>query len=159
MNFKINQGKYVPLPLRFAITLGLFFVEMKVLTLLPELIGIVVAILISFLLPALWFSYDILVINTNEKTIFSGVWLMGLKIGNTKKFNLIEKIFVNKVKTRQTMYAYHSYNKHTARGIEYHAYLKLDNDGKIFLMGRKNKEDLHEKLKKIKDKLGLSLEI
>jgi hypothetical protein len=151
----INQGRSVPLTFRFVGLLAIVALIILALENLPEMYAIILAILLSLLVPLLWFSFQILTVDTDNKEVHDGIWLMGYKTGRPKKFNAIDTIFINKVKTSQSMYS-QANRQHTSRGIEYHAYLKFDNEEKYFLLSNKNEKKLEDKLIKIRQKLGLS---
>lgn len=151
----INQGRSVPITFRLV---GMLLIAAGiVLTLgnLKETVAIPLAIVLSFLAPMLWFSFQIITINTDTNEIHDGIWLMGYKTGKPKKFNSIDKFYINQVRTSQQMYsqANHGY---TSRGIEYHAYLKLDDGEKYFLFSHRDEKKLEKKMTKIRQKLGIS---
>ena len=122
---------------------------------LSEPWSILVAIAICSFLPALWFATDVIIINEENKTIFDGVWTMGRKLGKPIKYQAIEKIFINKVKTRQTMYSL-SNQQNVITNHEYWAFIKMDNGEKFFLLSHPLEKRAEEKVTEIKKKLKLT---
>lgn len=151
----INQGRSLPWTFRFIGVIAVFALIMIVIQNLPEHLAIWISIALSFLLPAIWFSNKILTIDNSSKEIHEGYWIMGYKTGKPRKYQSIEKIFVNKVKTSQNMYSQANHG-HTTSGVEYHAYLKFDNDEKVFLVSNGDEKKLGEKVTKIREKLGIT---
>ena len=122
---------------------------------LSEPWSIIVAIAISTFLPALWFATHIIIINEEDKTIFDGVWTMGCKLGKPVSYEAIEKIFINKVKTRQTVYSL-SNKQNIVANHEYRAYLKLSNGDKFFLISHPLEQTIEKKVTKIRKKLEIN---
>ena len=131
------------------------FITIKLMDMLPEPWSILIAIAISSFLPALWFATNVIIINEESKTIFDGVWTMGRKLGKPVKYQAIEKIFINKVKTKQTMYSFANQSNVIANH-EYRAFIKLDNGDKYFLFSHPLEERAEEKVIKIREKLALN---
>ena len=103
----------------------------------------------------LWFSFKMITIDTTAKELHEGVWIMGYKTGKSRKFGEIEKIYINKVKTNHKMYSQANLS-HDIKGIEYHAYIKLDDGEKYFLTSHSNEENLHQRVNDLKKKLGIN---
>ncbi len=122
---------------------------------LPEPWSIIVAMAICTFLPAIWFATKVIIINEENKTIFDGAWTMGRKLGKPVKYDGIEKIFINKVKTKQTMYSL-SNKQNILANHEFQAYLKLINGDKYYLFSHPLEERVEEKVTKIRLKLGLN---
>lgn len=80
-----------------------------------------------------------------------------VKIGDSKKYNGVERIFINSAKETQTMYTAHTTSGSTFTNIVYDAYLKFDNGEKIFLTGRKDKQKLIEVLNPVVKNLNIEL--
>ncbi len=129
-------------------------ITIKLMDMLPEPWSILIAIAISSFLPALWFATKVIIVDEEHKTIFDGVWTMGKKLGKPLKYHSIEKIFINKVKTKQTMYSL-SNQSNVVANHEYRAYLKLDSGDKYFLFSHPLEERAEEKVTKIREKLAL----
>lgn len=64
-----------------------------------------------------------------------------IRTGEKRKYDRIERIFINRAKVTQKMYTAHTNSSSTFQHIVYNAYLKVD-DEKIFLVRRKNKDKL-----------------
>lgn len=150
----VNQGRSIPLTFRFVGMLFVFGLIAYLINTLPETIAIIAAILLSLLIPLLWFSFQILTIDTGTNEIHYGTWLMGYKTGKVRSFGSIEKFYINQVSTSQNMYS-QTNRGHTVRGIEYHAFIKLDDGEKYFLTSDKDEKKLEEKVTKIREKLDL----
>ncbi len=121
---------------------------------LPEPWSIFITIIIASFLPAIWFASYLIVIDDENKTLFDGVWTMGRRFGKTIKYQSIDKIFINKVKTKQTMYSL-SNNQNIVSNHEFQAYIKLDNGVKYYLLSHPLEKRIHENVTKISQKLGL----
>lgn len=121
---------------------------------LPEPWSIFIAIAIASFLPILWFSFNVIIVDEDRKTLFDGVWTMGHKLGKVISYGSIEKIFINRVKTKQTMYSL-SNKQNIVANHEYKAFLKLDNGEKYYLFSHPLEETAEEKVTKIREKLGL----
>ncbi|MEO9870223.1 hypothetical protein [Ekhidna sp.] len=152
---RINKGKAVNLPIRFVSIILMVIVTIKLMYELPEPWSILVAIIVSSFVPAIWFASNVIIINEENKTLYDGVFAMGRKFGKPTKYDSIEKIFINKVKTKQTMYSL-SNQQNIVSNHEYRAYLKLDNGDKYFLLSHPLEERVEEKVTKISKKLGIS---
>ncbi len=151
----INQGKAIPLTFRFLLVVIVVIGAVQLMIHLPESVAIPLTILLSLAIPIIWFMAELLIIDPEQKTIQKCLWIMGYKIGKVRPYNAIEKTYVNQVKTSQNMYS-QTNRGHTVRGLEYHAYLKLDSGEKHFLFNSKSQEKANEKLTKIREKLGLN---
>lgn len=151
---RINKGKAVNLPFRFLAVIVMVFLTITLMDALPEPLSIFIVIIIASLLPAIWFATKVIIIDEEHKTIFDGVWTMGKKLGEPANYDSIEKIFINKVKTSQTMYSL-SNNRNVVTNHEFRAYLKLSNGDKYLLLTHPLEERVKEKVTKIKQKLDL----
>ncbi|MEM7298310.1 MAG: hypothetical protein AAF391_08600, partial [Bacteroidota bacterium] len=120
----------------------------------PEPWSILTAAFISILLPIIWFTNKIIIIDIERHLIFDGIWIMGFKLGDTISFESIESFFINKVKTKQTVYSL-SNKQNIVANHEYRAYVKTDSGNKFFLLSHPLEERVNEKLTKIKRKLEL----
>lgn len=79
-----------------------------------------------------------------------------VRTGERRKYDRIERIFVNKAKVTQKMYTAHTNNSAVFQDIVYNAYMKVD-DEKIFLTRRKNKDKLIRLLNPVVAGLGTQL--
>ncbi|MEP5612513.1 MAG: hypothetical protein ABJP45_09705 [Cyclobacteriaceae bacterium] len=151
----INQGRSIPWTFRFICVLSVFALIVVSMQNLPEHLAIPISILLSFLFPMIWFSNKILTIDTALKEIHEGYWIMGYKTGKPKKYQSLDKIFINEVNTSQSMYS-QANRKHTFKEVEYHAYLKFNAVEKLFLLRDRSEKKLGERVIKISEKLELS---
>lgn len=151
----INQGRSVPLTFRFVGMLVLMVGMFQIIQNVPETLAILLAIGLSLLIPMLWFSFNILSVNSDTKEVHLGIWVMGYKTGRPKKFGSIEKIYVNKVKTSQAMYS-QANQGYLSKGLEYKAFIKFQDGEKYFLTSHPNEKTLHKKVVEIGKKLDLS---
>ena len=151
---RINKGRTVNLPIRLVGVVIVVIITVKLMDALPEPWSIFIAIAIASFLPLLWFSFNVIIINEEKKNLFDGVWTMGHKLGQVIQYGSIEKIFINKVKTKQTMYSL-SNRQNIVTNHEYRAYIKLDSGDKYHLFSHPLEETAEEKVTKIREKLGL----
>jgi len=151
---RINKGKVVNLPIRLVSAVIMVVITISLMDALPEPWSIFIAIAIASILPGIWFASYVIIINEVKKTLFDGIWTMGHKFGKPIKYDSIEKIFINRVKTKQTMYSL-SNRQNVVTDHEYQAYLKLDNGEKFYLFSHPIEDTAKEKVTKIREKLGL----
>lgn len=151
---KINKGKAIAFHIRLAGVIIAVAICMKTLTIQPQYLAIILTIICSMMVPAIWFASSIITIDMVKKEIHDGVWVLGRKFGRGSTFNNIDKFFINKVKTKQTMYSL-SNNQNISTNSEYKAFVKLDNGDKYFLFSHPLEERAIEKLNRVKKKLGI----
>ncbi|MFK7951418.1 MAG: hypothetical protein AB8B73_01125 [Ekhidna sp.] len=151
---KINKGKTIAFHIRFAGIIVAIAICMKLLTIQPMNLAILLTIPFTMLVPAIWFASNIITIDMDKMEIHDGVWVLGRKFGKPEKFNSIDKFFMNKVKTRQTMYSL-SNNQNISTNSEFKVFVKLNNGDKYFLFSHPLEERVEEKLNEVKLKLGL----
>lgn len=84
--------------------------------------------------------------------------ILFIKTGKGKKYERIEKIFINPVRVSQKIYTAHTMNSSTFEDVEYNAYLKFSDGEKIFLLSGKNKNKIRNRLKAIADSLNIPLQ-
>lgn len=156
---RINQGRIVMWQFRMAGTLLVLVIGLLALSKLEEFPAIIIFILASFLLPFLWSSYYIFEINPADKTISEYYWVAGIKMNNdTTKYFEIEKIFVNPVRMAQNIHSYYTGSVRTTKNVEYHAFLKLKEGNKFFLMSASTPEKIKEKLTTVAKELNCLVE-
>jgi hypothetical protein len=80
-----------------------------------------------------------------------------IKAGKWQRYNRVEKIFVNASNESEKMYTAHTMESMTFRRTVFNAFLKFDNGEKIFLLSRKNKGDLINKIRPVVDFLDTKL--
>lgn len=152
---KINKGKAIAWHIRLVGVIIAIIICMSTLKLQPESLAIILTILCSILVPAIWFASNIITIDLEKKEIHDGVWVLGRKFGRSEKFDNIDKLFLNKVKTKQTMYSLAN-NQNISTNSEYKAFVKLDNGNKYFLFSHPLEERAEEKLRELRQKLQIS---
>lgn len=152
---RINKGKAVYLPIRLLSVIILIGITLMLVKWLSEPWSVLAAIVISSLLPAIWFATKVIIINEENKTIFDGVWSMGKKLGKPMKYMAIEEIFIKKVKTKQTVYTLPD-KQNMVSNHEFRAHLKLDNGNEHFLFSHPIEGRVEEKVTKIKQKLEIN---
>ena len=155
---RIHQGKSLPLPFRFLMAMVFGVLIIASIQQLAWPYSIAFAMVLSTLAPAVWFATNILIINMEEREIFNGVWVMGFKFGRITPVTSIEKVFVNRIKTKQTMYSLAN-SKSILTNYEYRSFLKLASGEKFFMVSHPRKERIIEKSQQVIHKLGLSEKI
>ena len=151
---RINKGKAVNLPLRLIGVIVATVGTIQLMHILPEPWSVLVTIVVASFVPAIWFSDKVIIIDMDKKEVFDGVWTMGKRLGKATIFNEVEKIFIDKVKTKQTLYNL-SNKQNIVVNHEYRAYLELDNGENFFLISHPLEDKLEEKVTKIEKKLGI----
>ncbi|HMP99174.1 MAG TPA: hypothetical protein PKC24_05285 [Cyclobacteriaceae bacterium] len=81
-------------------------------------------------------------VNVRNKTLREYNSYLFIRVGETESYNEIERIFINSSKVSEKIYTPRTLNSSTFHSVIYKAYLKLDDDRKIFLTSKKNKEKL-----------------
>lgn len=115
-------------------------------------LSIILVVLGVFLLT----GYSGTEVDVSAKTFREYNSYLFIRTGEIKKYDRVERIFINKSKLTQKMYTAHTNNAAVFRDIVYNAYLKLD-DEKIFLTRRKNKDKLIRLLNPVVARLGTQL--
>jgi hypothetical protein len=77
--------------------------------------------------------------------------------GEQERYDAVEKIFINASKVEQRVHPAHTNDSSTFYYTEYNAYLKLSDGKKIFLMSKKNKAAMMNKLKPVAELLETEL--
>jgi len=97
----------------------------------------------------------VLEFNMKQKTCFRYVWVLGLKLGGTRTFNHIEKLFVNKVKyvTAGSLINYHA----QTQSVMYKCFLKFDDGEKILFDADVDKDRLFGRLRNANTVFGTSI--
>ena len=152
---RISKGKAVSLPLRLGAVAITIFSIIKVVDLLSESLSIFVILILCCFVPAIWFATNVIIINEENKTIFDGIWTMGKKLGKPVKYNKLEEVFIEKIRTKKTVYSLPN-KQNIISDHEYRAYLKLSNGKKYFLLSHPLKNRIEEKVTKINKKLELN---
>jgi len=155
---RIHQGKTFSLQLRLIVALFLGVSMVLIMEQIHQPYSIGIAIILSALIPAAWFTTNILTIDLEKCRIFVGIWVMGFKFGKETSFYTIEKILIKKLKTTQKLYSLAN-NLNIITRYEYHAFLKLDSDELFFLVSHPIEERIIEKCQQAIRKLRLSEEL
>lgn len=155
---RIHQGKTLPLQFRLVIAIILGTLIVLIMIQIRQPYSIVFTIALSTLTPAIWFSANMLEIDLTKNEVFKGIWVMGFRFGDKTSFSSIEKIFIKKTKTKQTIYSLAN-NKNVVTDHEYRAYIKLDSGHKYFMISHPVKTRIIKKCQQAIRKLGLSEEL
>lgn len=81
-----------------------------------------------------------------------------IKTGSEKRYQDLEKIYINPVKLRQTFYAPRGTASTSMSYVEYNAYLKFSDGARIFLVSGKNKKKLIRDLGDVARRLNIPLQ-
>ncbi|MEM6830165.1 MAG: hypothetical protein AAF551_06585 [Bacteroidota bacterium] len=144
---RINQGRSVPLLVRLVVSFVVILVSIQILAHLPENAAIALTMSVSLILPVLWFSFDVLTIDTASRRVHQGIWIMGRPIGRSKAYTKIENIFIEKPQTEQNG------RNSTHQPPLYRAFITFDNQKKYYILSGRSEESLKKKLSKIKKRL------
>jgi len=155
---RISQGKAFSLHFRLVTVVILCLLIVGTIVGIPQPFSMVFVIVLSSLVPAVWFSSKILSVDLEENKVFKGSWVMGFKFGREEAINSIEKISIEKVQTGKTIYSL-SNNQNLVTDKVYEAYLKTESGEKFFLVSHPVKETIIKKAIQVIRKLGLSKEI
>jgi len=98
-------------------------------------------LIIAGLLLIFWYSGT--EINPLAKTLREYNSYLVIRSGDSKPYNQIEYIYINRSTGSEKMYTAHTLSSSTFRFEMYKAYLKLDDGTKIFLASHKNKTKLN----------------
>lgn len=85
---------------------------------------------------------------------YNSFW--GLKFGNWQVYDQAVKLFVNIRKTSQFLYTRVNTGS-TIRGMEFTAFVKLENEDKVFLTSKTDKEKLMVEVQKVADFFDLAV--
>ncbi|HEY3402248.1 MAG TPA: hypothetical protein VGK59_02610 [Ohtaekwangia sp.] len=142
---KIKQGYLLPFFIRFVGVIVFFGIILNYIRTDPGMrMMLMQAVTLYFcvmIVTARWF----MVFDTDKKTCFRYVWVLGLKLGGTRSYNCIEKLFVNKVKyvSAGSMMNYHE----KTQSVQYKCFLKFDDGEKILFDTDVDKERLFDRLR------------
>jgi len=96
-------------------------------------------------------------IDHNKKTYREYNSVLFFRHGERERYEAVEKIFINASKVTQVVHPAHTNDSATFDHTEYNAYLKLSDGKKIFLMSKKNKAAMMNKLKPVAELLEAEL--
>ncbi len=137
-----------------------------------KLIGILLIVfaLATAMSSVLWVSIILIVVGVIILTINSGTEIdpgtkkyreynsiLFYRYGEEERYEDVEKIFINASKVTKEMQTAHTTHGSIFSSIEYNAYLKLSDGKKIFLMSKKNKKAMIDKLKPVAEQLRSEL--
>lgn len=137
-------------PFHFMVLGVIFFIAGGALFSSHPVISIILMVIAAIILS----SYSGTQIIPSSKTYREYNSFLFIKNGQSKKYDGIEKIFINSGKVSQKVYTAHTLNSSTFKHVEYNAYLKFTNGTKIFLASDKNKIRLVNKVNAIARKLN-----
>ena len=80
------------------------------------------------------------------------------KTGRAKRFESIEKIFINSGKVSQRIYTTHTMSSSTFTNIEYNVYLKFTEGEKVFLFSGRSRKNILRRAADIARALNTSLD-
>jgi hypothetical protein len=131
---------------------GVILVFISFLLLLTNLLAGLIGFIISVVI---FTTHYRLKIDTQNKTVYDYVWILGMKNGQTEKFNNIEYIFINKNLSTQTLYT--RVQSHAVTDEVYDAYLKFSENHKIHLLKSHSKAQLINSIGKIAKQLNIKV--
>lgn len=154
---KINQGYLLPVFIRVAAMAVCVGVLVTVLITPFQLKPFIFYSIIAYFCFMIFTARHYLEFNTDQRVCFKYVWVLGLKLGNKRSYQFIEKLYVNKIQLVST----NKYNTNSLliemKHVVYRCYLKFDDGEKIFLDEDGNKERLFERLVVYRDRFKTSL--
>lgn len=134
--FDMKSEKLFPLHFRFV---GGVLVVVGLVVLLPSPI---LAVILLVLGGALLTGIAGVEFDNQAKTYREYNSCFFLKNGVRKKYDSVEKIFINSMKVSQRMYTAHTNHSSNFHQVEYNAYVKFGEYQKIYLKSMKDKESL-----------------
>lgn len=111
------------------------------------LTNILLALVLLFIALLILTGYSGVLINKSENTYKEYNSFIFMKRGIAKKFEAVEKIFINENRVSQKIYTAHTLNSSTFKNLIYDGYLKFIDGEKVHLMSKKDKNVLMSKLK------------
>ena len=103
-------------------------------------------------------SYSGVLIDHSEKSYKEYSSYLFIKVGETKHFDDVDKIFINGNNVSQTVYTAHTLNSKTFKNMVYDGYLKFTNGEKVHLISSKNKKKLMIQLEKASEYLSTEVQ-
>lgn len=95
-----------------------------------------------------------LLIDPIERTLLEYIQVLFWKIGSSKPYEAIEKIFINEV-TEAATFQTRTGSVHDVKNIVYKAFLKLDDGEKVQLDRDKKRDRLENRVQNYRDSLGV----
>lgn len=130
------------LPFQFLVFGGIMLTA-GMMSLHHQMILSVILIMIS---AAMLTAYEGTEIMPHSKTYREYTSILFFKRGAWKKYDGVEKIFINSGKVSQKIYTAHTLNSGTFTDVKYNAYLKFTDGTKVLLLKSKNKSRLLAKV-------------
>jgi hypothetical protein len=115
----------------------------------------IVASLIGLSCILIWTTHYGIGINETEKKYTDYLWIFGLRKGQTKTFDNIEYLFVNKNKVTQR--GYFTSLSYSFQRDKYDGYMKFDETNKIHLATKDNKKGMMKVLNRIAGDLKIEV--
>lgn len=103
------------------------------------------------------FVYEGTEIDHGKKLYREYTCFIVFRTGPFKSYEVIEKVFINKVQQSQKMYSYHTGQGSTFSDVVFNGYLKFESSAKILLIKDKNKDRVLRMLEKISIPLKLKI--
>lgn len=125
---------------------------MGTITISP-IFSIVLLLLAGLILTA----YEGTEIDKDSRTYREYQSFLFLKRGARKKYDCIEKIYINAGKVSRKMYTAHTTHSSIFTDVEYSAYLKFGDGVRVFLMSSKNKDKLMNRVRHLGERLNTSV--
>lgn len=136
-----------------------------------KLVGVLLIILALALMTNVWWLSIILgliglvILTTHSgteidpamKTFREYHSILFFRYGEKEKYEGVENIFINASKVSQTVHPAHTLDSATFNHMEFNAYLKFSDGKKIFLMSKKSKTELMNKLKSVTEALKVEV--
>jgi hypothetical protein len=96
-------------------------------------------------------------IDPSTKTFREYHSILSFRYGQKETYDGVENIFINAAKVSQTVHPAHTLDSATFSHVEYNAYLKLSDGRKIFLMSKRSKTKLINRLKQVMNVLKVEV--
>ena len=137
----IKSGSLFPFP--FLVLGALVFLAAMLVFVSSPILSVFLFVTAAFILTA----HEGTEIDPSSKTYREYQSFLFVKKGSMKSYDSIEKIFVNSGKSVQRVYTAHTSQSSTFSSVEYNAYLKFSDGVKVFLLSKRNKPKLLDKLR------------
>lgn len=137
----IKSGSLFPFP--FLVLGAIVFLAGVLVFVSSPLLSLFLLVTAAFILTA----HEGTEVDPSARTYREYQSFLFIKKGKLKKYDGIEKIFVNSGRVSQKVYTAHTLQSSTFSSTEYNAYLKFNDGVKVFLLSKKNKVKLIAKLK------------
>ena len=154
---RINQGRVMNSWFRYVGSLIIISMTIVVIVFLNSIYGFLLALVLAFLMILLWTSFHIVEIDLERKMYHDLTVVLGRKTGETKAFDSIEKVFINRVKFQQASNHYSTGARRIHHGFEYKAFVKFAHGETLFLVSDKDEKELIERLQPVLKKLGTEI--